>query len=141
MPAFEIMVDRRGYAPRTAGCKPADFLTNPAAHRKWHGGSVLPRARGVLETLLRKLAHAVHYCEFLKMVRSAGFAPASPDWHSGILLLNDDRKRSGAEPWSELRATYDNKERTPLPRLVSVAPAGFHWRMFRCLQAHLPRSL
>ncbi len=43
------MVDRRGYAPRTAGCKPADLLTNLAAHRKWHGVSVLPRARGVLE--------------------------------------------------------------------------------------------
>ena len=28
------MVDRRGYAPRTAGCKPADFLTNLAAHLK-----------------------------------------------------------------------------------------------------------
>ena len=28
----------------------------------------------------------------LKMVRSTGIAPASPDWHSGILLLNDDRK-------------------------------------------------
>ena len=53
------MVDRRGYAPRTAGCKPADFLTNLAAHRKWHGVSVLTRARGVLETLLRKLAPAV----------------------------------------------------------------------------------
>jgi hypothetical protein len=24
------MVDRRGYAPRTAGCKPADLLTPPA---------------------------------------------------------------------------------------------------------------
>jgi hypothetical protein len=56
------MVDRRGYAPRTAGCKPADFLTNLAAH-EWHGVSVLPRARGVLETLLRKLAPAV----FLKI--------------------------------------------------------------------------
>ena len=57
-PRFE-MVDRRGYAPRTAGCKPADFLTNLAARIKWHGVSVLPRARGVLETLLRKLAPAV----------------------------------------------------------------------------------
>ncbi len=57
------LVDRRGYAPRTAGCKPADFLTNLAAHRKWHGVSVLPRARGVLGTLLRKLAPAV----FLKI--------------------------------------------------------------------------
>ena len=27
----------------------------------------------------------------LKMVRSTGVAPASPDWHSGILLLNDER--------------------------------------------------
>ena len=53
------MVDRRGYAPRTAGCKPADFLTNLAAQCKWHGVSVLPRARKVLETLLRKLAPAV----------------------------------------------------------------------------------
>ena len=42
------MLDRRGYAPRTAGCKPADFLTNLAAHER-HGVSVLPRARGVLE--------------------------------------------------------------------------------------------
>jgi hypothetical protein len=49
---------------------------------------VLPRAGGVLETLLRKLAPAV----LKKMVRSAGLAPASPDWHSGILLLNDERK-------------------------------------------------
>ena len=58
-PRLLEMVDRRGYAPRTAGCKPADFLTNLAA-QKWHGVSVPPRARGVLETLLRKLAHAVH---------------------------------------------------------------------------------
>jgi hypothetical protein len=81
---------------------------------------VLPRARGGLETLLRKLAPAV----FLKLVRPAGIAPASPDWHSGILLLNDDRERSGAEPWLEPCATYDRKERTPLPRWLSVAPAG-----------------
>jgi hypothetical protein len=53
------MVDRRSYAPRTAGSKPADLLTNLAAH-EWHGVSVLPRARGVLETLLRKLAPAAH---------------------------------------------------------------------------------
>jgi hypothetical protein len=25
------------------------------------------------------------------LVRSAGIAPASPGWHPGILLLNDDR--------------------------------------------------
>jgi hypothetical protein len=32
-----------------------------------------------------------HHTSPLKMVRSAGVAPASPDWHTGILLLNDDR--------------------------------------------------
>ncbi len=30
LPAVNDM-DRRGYAPRTAGCKPADFLTNLTA--------------------------------------------------------------------------------------------------------------
>ena len=67
----------------------------PPRFEKWHGVSVLPRARGVLETLLRKLAPAVFVG--LKLVRSAGFAPASPDWHSGILPLNDDRRGSGRE--------------------------------------------
>ena len=43
------MVDRRGYAPRTAGCKPADFLTNLAA-QKWHGGWVSRPHNPVLET-------------------------------------------------------------------------------------------
>ena len=33
-PRLLEMVDRRGYAPRTAGCKPADFLTNLAAQSK-----------------------------------------------------------------------------------------------------------
>ena len=32
LPAVLKKVDRRGYAPRTAGCKPADLLTNLAAH-------------------------------------------------------------------------------------------------------------
>ena len=59
----------------------------PPQFEKWHSVSVLPRARKVLETELRKLAPAV----LKKMVRSAGLAPASPDWHSGILLLDDDR--------------------------------------------------
>ena len=111
------MVDRHGFAPCSPACGAGDLLNDRAAqeklvagagvepaHRrlmrplpshlapprfeKWHGASVLPRARGVLETLLRKLAPAVS----MKMVRSAGIAPASPDWHSGILLLDDDRE-------------------------------------------------
>ena len=68
--------------------RPLPYLLATPQFEKWHGVSVLPRARGVLETLLRKLAPAV----LKKMVRSAGLAPASPDWHSGILLLNDERE-------------------------------------------------
>ena len=50
---------------------------------------VLPRARGVW----RLCSQGGPLCvEIEEMVRSAGLAPASPDWHSGILLLNDDRK-------------------------------------------------
>jgi hypothetical protein len=59
------MVDRRGYAPRTAGCKPADFLNNLAAH-----STMVARRTGaapvgkVLETLLRRLAPAAHIVSF-----------------------------------------------------------------------------
>ena len=45
-------------------------LGDPAIE-KWHGVSVLPRARGVLEALLRKLAPAAHVvcfcCGYLKI--------------------------------------------------------------------------
>ena len=71
---------------------------------------MLPRTCGVLEVAapaLRQLAlhdvlmryrawHAAAQAGArrvdIEMVRSTGVAPASPDWHSGILLLNDDRK-------------------------------------------------
>ncbi len=33
-PLKECWLDRRGLAPRTAGCKPADFLANLAAQKK-----------------------------------------------------------------------------------------------------------
>ena len=43
----------------------------PPRLQKWHSVSVLPRARGVLETLLRKLAPAAHvvcfYSGYLKI--------------------------------------------------------------------------
>ena len=77
-PALRIPVANESMASRT--------------DEKWHGVPVLPRARKVLETELRKLAPAAQVMCFSKMVRSAGLAPASPDWHSGILLLNDDRE-------------------------------------------------
>ena len=39
--------------------RPRPYLMATPLLEKWHGVSVLPRARGVLETLLRKLAPAV----------------------------------------------------------------------------------
>lgn len=44
--------------------KPPPFHLATPQLRMWHGAPVLPRARGVLETLLRKLAHAVHENEW-----------------------------------------------------------------------------
>jgi hypothetical protein len=67
---------------------------------RWHGVPVLPRSRRVLEAPLRSLAPAAWSGDEMvidmialmkKMERSAGLAPASPDWRTGILLLNDDR--------------------------------------------------
>src|SRR6476619_3479032 len=93
------MVDRHGFAQCSPACEASDLLNDRAAQRKlvagagieparkrlmrplpshlapprfeeWHGVSVLPRARMVLETKLRKLAPAVRivdfYCWFLK---------------------------------------------------------------------------
>ena len=56
-PALRIPVANESMASRT--------------DEKWHGVPVLPRARKVLETELRKLAPAAHvgcfYCVFLKI--------------------------------------------------------------------------
>src|SRR5437867_3736362 len=62
-----------------------------------------------------------------KVERSAGIAPASPEWRSGILLLNDDRnrKRRRSHIWVNACAAYDKKERTPLPRLLASHPQDF----------------
>jgi hypothetical protein len=88
-PRFE-MVDRHGFAPCSPACEAGDLLNDRAAHEigggggnrtrsltayeaaafppgspaigmKWHGVSVLPRARSVLEAELRKLAPAAHF--------------------------------------------------------------------------------
>ncbi len=91
----------------------------------------------------------------LKMVRSAGVAPASPDWHTGILLLNDDR--DGAQPRKRDCATVKWRARadqgTCSVRALCVqrtntaaaplgaAPAGFLGGSFGVLEAHLPGSL
>lgn len=54
--------------------------------RKWHADLVLPQARWVLETRLRKLARGV-----FEMERLPGIAPGSSPWRGDILLLNHSR--------------------------------------------------
>ena len=72
----------------------------------------------------------------LKMVRSAGLAPASPDWHSSILLLNDDR-----EMWRGLSGPrrLRQKEQKPLPtRNLSPHPQENFTAVLSVFKAHLP---
>ena len=92
-PCVLKLVDRHGFAPCSPACGAGDLLNDRAAQKKtgsggrnrtgalaayeaaalplgdpaiekWHGVSVLPRARGVLEALLRKLAPAAHVVWF-----------------------------------------------------------------------------
>ena len=81
------MVDRHGFAPCSPACEASDLLNDRAAQKvaRRLGAAPSPRGFGDQAALL---APAV----LKKMVRSAGLAPASPDWHSGILLLNDERE-------------------------------------------------
>ena len=122
--------------------------------RKWHGVSVLPRAGEVLETRLRELAPAV--CRCGKVVRSAGFAPTSPEWRSGVLLLDDGRgNREGNGPglndWAECAARasrMDTRAAYTTKRTNTAAPIrlGVEGRTRRnhftavlsVFQAHLP---
>src|ERR1700722_18888712 len=76
------------------------------------------------------------------MAAAAGIAPASPPLQGGANLsqLNSQKlvpprgnapRSIGYQP-TALLLSYegnenDGKERTPLPRFVSVAPAGFLW--------------
>lgn len=65
------MVAGAGIEPaRRRLMRPLPSHLAPPGFGKWHGVSVLPRARGVLETLLRKLAPAAHVvwfdCGYLK---------------------------------------------------------------------------
>jgi hypothetical protein len=62
-------------------------LGHPAVENVARRLGAAPNRKG-LETTLRMLV------PWKKMVRSAGLAPTSADWHSGILLLNDERERA-----------------------------------------------
>ena len=74
-----------------------------------------------------------------KMVRSAGVAPASPDWHTGILLLNDDRKNGSAGGTDHrppaLLCVQKNEHRC---RALRRGTRGISRRMFRCFSGTPP---
>ncbi len=127
------LVEPAGYAPASAVCKTAVLLLNEGP---WKMARRLRAARSGLGFGL-PATQAGARREF-EMVRSAGIAPASPDWHTGILLLNDgrmtarpvraalwkivERGRHGLPP---ARAPVCTKERTPLPRLSAPHPQDF----------------
>jgi len=80
------MVEAPGNAPGLSGCEPDVLLLSPCP-RKMAGR--LRAARSVLGFGDR----AAPLVRGLKMVRSAGYAPASRRWQRRVLLLNDDRSR------------------------------------------------
>ena len=90
-----------------------------------------------METELRKLAPAV----LKKMVRSAGLAPASPDWHSGILLLNDERERAARTATNAPAPLTTKRTNTAANSELEFAPAGDFTAVLSVFQAHLPVAL
>ena len=113
------MVDRHGFAPCSPACEASDLLNDRAAQKNEFGNEKVARRLGALrqaqgleqakrvETAApspqgfgdqatqagaRRIVIVRLASASLTVVRSAGIAPASPDWHSGILLLDDDRE-------------------------------------------------
>ena len=162
------LVDRHGFAPCSPACGAGDLLNDRAAQKKtgsggrnrtgalaayeaaalplgdpaiekWHGVSVLPRARGVLEALLRNLAPAAHVVWFENWC-------GQPDLHRHPLIgtqascswtMTANERRG----WRcvRTRAAYDKKEQTPLPtRNLSSHPQDRFTAVLSVFQAHLP---
>ena len=103
----------------------------------WHGVSVLPRARKVLETELRKLAPAAHVVCF----EIVGFENWSgqPDLHRHPLngvqeswLLDDNRnERRGLRTMRPRAAITTKRTNTAANSELEFAPAGeFHGGSF-----------
>jgi hypothetical protein len=95
--------------------RPLPYLLATPQFEKWHGVSVLPRARPVLETELRKLAPAAHVVWFENWC-------GQPDLHRHPLIGTQAscswtmtaNGRRGLR-LVRTRAAYDKKEQTPLP--------------------------
>lgn len=122
------MVDRRGYAPRTAGCKPADFLNNLTARYLKSGMPTrcCPETFGFgIQTAQMLVPGMLVKGELTKMVRAEGIAPSSPGWQPGILLLDDVRKKTRRERLSGLSRRVHRKEQTPAVELSLDRPQVF----------------
>jgi hypothetical protein len=103
------------------------------------GGSAPLVASGLFERrrVYNPLAGASSLLD--KMVRPAGIAPASPDWHTGILLLNDGRilKKEtppGAAVEPSARVAECEKKNKHLCSTFQCRTRWFSRRMFRCLR-------
>jgi hypothetical protein len=74
------------------------------------------------------------------MVRLPGVAPGHSLWRGDILLLNHNREIKKPRSVIALRGLcHFNKEQTPLA-ILRYQPTVSRW-FFRCLEAHLLRSL
>jgi hypothetical protein len=91
------MVESAGNAPALACLQSKCIACLPRPHENWRAVLVLPQARRVLETQLRKLAHGanaffiLNSAFFIKLVRLPGIAPGRSPWQRDILLLNHNR--------------------------------------------------
>ena len=92
------------------------------------GAAPSPRSFG--DSAAQAGARRVVICGFKKMVRSAGLAPASPDWQPGILLLDDDRMGGASR---SARAAYDKKRTNTAAFLVKDTHWISRW-IFRCFR-------
>src|SRR6187399_2566459 len=82
------MVEPAGYAPASAACKAAVLLLNEGPVKLARRPGAAPDPRSFGDSAAQAGARRV-----LEMERPAGIAPASPDWHTRILLLNDGRMK------------------------------------------------
>lgn len=118
----EKVVDRMGIAP-TARCLQGTIATEEHAGPKvkWHGVSVLPRARQVLETRLHKLVPSVK----IFLCCSRDFVFQGDPWEAFICLADDTVRRQPlrmAAPYHDtLPPDVWRRARSPRVPILGVA--------------------
>jgi hypothetical protein len=98
------------------------------------GGPVARLALDAMEFILLNSS----FC--IELVRSPGVAPGQAPWRGAILLLNHNREIKRAGTCFSPGPCHFNKEQTPLAISLRYQPTVSRW-FFRCLEAHLLRSL